>query len=108
MPWRRRYFILIAGLPLVVGTLTPLGTAPWYPYVILATLVFVTEVIVYSFAAKRAKALKAFSALLGIGFVAFVWVAQQSKTGSAVLLILAVALGIGLGAWVLRRLLLGA
>jgi hypothetical protein len=48
------------------------------------------------------------AALVGIGFVAFVVVAQGAETGSDALLILAAALGVGLMASFVRNLLVRA
>jgi hypothetical protein len=69
---------------------------PWFRYALFAAWIISTVAIVHSSTAHRSPALQVTAALVGIGLVAFVVVAQGSETGSDALLILAAALGVGL------------
>jgi hypothetical protein len=69
---------------------------PWFRYALFAAWIVSTAAVVRSSTAQRSPALQLTAALVGIGLVAFVVVAQGSETGSDVLLILAAALGVGL------------
>jgi hypothetical protein len=78
---------------------------PWFRYALFGAWIVATAFIVRSSTATRSRAMQASAALLGIGFVALVVIAQSSETGSDVLLVLAAALGVGLIASFIRNVL---
>jgi hypothetical protein len=81
---------------------------PWFRYALFAAWIVSTAAIVRASTAQRSPALQVTAALVGIGFVAFVVIAQSSETGSDVLLSLAAALGVGLMASFVAKPLLRA
>jgi len=78
---------------------------PWFRYALFAAWIVSTAAIVHSSTAQCSPALQVTAALLGLGIVALVVIAQGSETGSDALLILAAALGVGLIASFIRNIL---
>lgn len=96
-PWWRRHFMAIVAAILVLN-LTRIGSASWYKYVVFAGLILVTASAVHFYTARRSRALQTSAAVVGIAFVAFVWLAQRSETGRDALLIFGVASIMAFGA----------
>jgi hypothetical protein len=90
---------------LLVFTFYTAVEPPWFRYALFAAWIVSAAAIVRSSTAQRSPALQVTAALVGIGLVAFVVVAQKSETGSDVLLGLAAALGVGLIASFIRNVL---
>jgi hypothetical protein len=76
---------------------------PWFRYALFAAWIILVAAIVHLSTTQRSPALQVTAALVGIGLVAFVVVAQGSETGSDALLILAAVLGVGLIASFIRN-----
>ena len=102
VPLKRAAFVIAV---LLVFTFYTAVEPPWFRYALFAAWIVSTAAIVHSSTAQRSPALQVTAALVGIGLVAFVVVAQEAETGSDALLILAAALGVGLMASFIRNVL---
>jgi hypothetical protein len=89
---RAAWFSSAIALVLVLVSLSRIGAAHWYPYVLFAVLVGGTAASVESWTKGRSRAVVAAAVVIAIGCLAAVWLALRSEEGRDILQAVIVAI----------------